>query len=348
VDVNHPAHVHLVRHGVGEWRRRGHECLVTARAKDVTVRLLAAYGLPHEVLGAPRRGRLGRALELLEREARFLRVARRFRPHVITGTSPHAARVARLVGARSVVLNEDDAEVVPLFRWVSYPLATAIVTPDCLAHERHGPGHLTYPSYQELFYLHPHRFTPDPTVRGEIGLQAGERFALVRLSALDAHHDRGVRGVSQGLLAAVRRLAGDIKVLISGEKALPVELAGLGLRAPPERMHDVLAQAEFFLGDSQTMTAEAAVLGVPAFRINDFVGRLSYLAQLESYGLAFGFRPGEEEALLGRLAEVLAIPGRREEFQRRRERLLAEKVDPLPWFVDAIEALGRGRRPPAA
>jgi predicted glycosyltransferase len=346
--VNHPAHVHLLRHAVEEWRRRGHECLVTARDKDVAVQLLEAYRLPYEVLSVPRRGQLGRALELLEREARFLRVARRFRPHVITGTSPHAGRVGRLVGARSAVLNEDDAAVVPLFRWVSYPLATAIVTPDCLAHERHGPAHLTYPSYQELFYLHPNRFGRDPSVREEIGLAPGERFAVVRLSALDAHHDRGIRGVSADLLAAVRRLAGDVKLLVSGEKAVPAELAPIRLRARPERMHHVLAEAEFFVGDSQTMTAESAVLGVPAFRINDFVGRISYLAQLESYGLAFGFRPGQESALLERLGEVLAMPGRREEFSRRRERLLADKTDPLPWFLETIEALARGRRPAAA
>jgi hypothetical protein len=96
------------------------------------------------------------------------------------------------------------------------------------------------------------------------------------------------------------------------------------------------------------MTAEAAVLGVPAFRINDFVGRISYLAELESFGLAFGFRPDQEEGLLERLAGVMAMPGRREEFRRRRERMLAQKIDPLPWFVDAIEALARGRvvRPP--
>ena len=47
---------------------------------------------------------------------------------------------------------------------------------------------------------------------------------------------------------------------------MPAALERYRLRVPPEQAHHVLAGARFFLGDSQTMTAEAAVLGVPAFR----------------------------------------------------------------------------------
>src|SRR5690606_9595071 len=102
----------------------------------------------------------------------------------------------------------------------------------------------------------------------------------------------------------------------------------------PTRIHHALAHARFVLGDSQTMTAEAAVLGIPALRINDFVGRISYIADLEHAGLAFGFRPGEEAALLRKLEEVLASD--RAEFGRRREALLAATIDPVPWFAGIV------------
>jgi predicted glycosyltransferase len=340
VDINHPAHVHLMRPILEEWRARGHECRVTARDKDVTVRLLGGYGIPHQVLGRVRPGRSGRLRELVEREVRFLAVAREFRPQLIAGTTVHAGRVGRLVGAKSMVLNEDDARVVPAFRWISYPLAHAIVTPDCLAYEDYGPRHLTYPSYQELFYLHPNRFTPDPAVLRELGVAPGEPYGLIRLSALDAHHDDGIRGVSRELLQQViARASGHTRLFVSGEKPLAPELEPLRVAIAPERMHDALALASFVLGDSQTMTAEAAVLGVPAFRINDFVGRLSYLEQLQGYGLAFGFKPGQESQLLRALDEVLAMPDRQQEFGRRREKLLAERIDPLPWFLEKADRL---------
>ena len=57
IDLNHPAHAHLFRHVFRGLVARGHECRVTARDKDVTLRLLAAWGIPHQVL-AP----LGRTL----------------------------------------------------------------------------------------------------------------------------------------------------------------------------------------------------------------------------------------------------------------------------------------------
>ena len=107
-------------------------------------------------------------------------------------------------------------------------------------------------------------------------------------------------------------------------------------------MHHALAAADFYLGDSQTMTAEAAVLGTPAFRINDFVGRISYLRELEEYGLAFGFRPAEEAAALAAVDRVLAMPDRRAVFAARRGKMLAERIDPVPWFVERMEALVSG------
>jgi predicted glycosyltransferase len=102
-------------------------------------------------------------------------------------------------------------------------------------------------------------------------------------------------------------------------------------------MHDALAFARFFLGDSQTMAVEAAVLGTPAFQVSDLVGRLSVLNELSGYGLVFGVPPGEEATLLARLREALAEDPRHR--AARRERMLAEKIDPLSWFVDQAEAL---------
>jgi predicted glycosyltransferase len=57
-----------------------------------------------------------------------------------------------------------------------------------------------------------------------------------------------------------------------------------------------MAFAEFFIGDSQSMTVESAVPGVPAIRVNDFVGRISAVRELETAGLCFGFSPDEGRA----------------------------------------------------
>ena len=342
-DINHPVQVHLFRTVIEACRASGHEVRVIARDKDVTLPLLAHFGIACEVLAPTGRGLFGFVRELVVREARMAARARRFRPDLIVGTSAHAARVARISGARSLVMSDDDADAVPVFRWLAYPLATVIVTPSCLRHEDHR-RHRVYEGYQQLFYLHPHRFRPDPLVRRELGLAEGEAFGLLRLSALTAHHDRGIRGLSAAAVRGVQeRVAGRFRLFVSSEKPLPAALEPLRVRVAPHRMHDVLAAAAFFVGDSQSMTAESAVLGVPAFRLNDFVGRISYLRELEEYGLAFGFRLGEEEALLAALERTLAEPDREAVFAARRARMLAEKGDPLPWLLALLGELAGAR-----
>jgi predicted glycosyltransferase len=343
-DISHPVQVHLFRPVIEACRAAGHEVRVIARDKDVTLPLLRHFGIEAEVLAPTGRGLFGFVRELVVREARMASRARRFRPDLIVGTSAHAARVARVSGARSVVMSDDDADAVPVFRWLAYPLATVIVTPSCLRHEDHGRRHRVYDGYQQLFYLHPNRFRPDPSVRRDLGLADGERFGLLRLSALAAHHDRGVRGLSGDAVQGVRdRVAGRFRLFVSSEKPLPESLEPLRVRVPPHRLHDVLAAAAFFVGDSQSMTAESAVLGVPAFRLNDFVGRISYLRELEEYGLAFGFRLGEEGALLDALERTLAEPDRPAVFAARRARMLEQKGDPLPWLLALLAELSGAR-----
>ena len=335
-DISHPVQALMLRPVIEALRSEGFAARVFARDKDVTLGLLEGFGIKASTLAKRRRGLVGAAVELVTREARLLRLALAERPAAIIGTSVHAARVGRLSGALSVVINDDDAAAVPLFARLAYPLADLIVKPACLDFENH-PRQVTYRGNQQLFYLHPARFQPDPAIRSELGLGATEPFGVVRLSALDAHHDTGVRGIGRSLLQTIgNQLPEDLVVFASLEKAQDLPGRWRLMRLPPERLHHALAAAEFFIGDGQTMTAEAAVLGTPALRLNDFVGRISYLKELENYGLAFGFLPGDEASLLARLTEILNGHRPRTQFIEARARFLSDMVDPLPWLVDLV------------
>ena len=93
-----------------------------------------------------------------------------------------------------------------------------------------------------------------------------------------------------------------------------------------------------FIGDSQTMTSEAAVLGVPSIRSNSFVGRIAYLEEEEhKYGLTFGFKPGETDQMFNKINALLRMPDLKIELQKRRMKLLGDKIDVtafLVWFVE--------------
>ncbi len=92
------------------------------------------------------------------------------------------------------------------------------------------------------------------------------------------------------------------------------------------------------IGDSQTMAAEAAVLGTPSIRCNSFVGKLAYLEELEhKYGLTFGFRPEDEDKMYEKIKELLKKSCLKKEWKKKRQRLLADKINLTDWMISFIE-----------
>jgi len=182
VDLGHPAHFHLLKHAIVHLRR-DNDVVVVARQKDCLPDLLAQENIPFHLV--PRRG-LGLAAlggEALRALALGLRLAWRKPFDLLIGNSIVIGPLARMTGGISVVFNEDDCRAVPLQAFLAYRPAHYVVTPRCLKFENYGLKHLTYGGYEEMAYLHPNRFRPDPSVRGELGLGDGERFFVVRLVA---------------------------------------------------------------------------------------------------------------------------------------------------------------------
>jgi predicted glycosyltransferase len=102
-------------------------------------------------------------------------------------------------------------------------------------------------------------------------------------------------------------------------------------------MHHIMAFASLYIGDSQTMAAEAGVLGTPFIRFNDFVGRIGYLNELENkYKLGAGFRSDEVDRLLKAVNEMAQNQQLRDEHKFRRLEMLEDKMDVaqfLTWFI---------------
>ena len=341
-DINHPVQAHVFRPVVEALRARGDEAWLVARDKDVTLGLLERFGMPAQVLAPIGRGPAGWLRELVVREARLLRLARRTRPDLIVGTTVSGARVARLTGGRSVVVNDDDASAVPFFRWLAYPLASVIVTPECLRHEGHARQR-TYAGCQQLFYLHPRRFVPDPAVRRELGLSEAEPYALVRLSARAAHHDRGVRGLGPDTVLRLQSaLAGRVRLFVSAEGALPPPLAPLRLALPSHRLHR-RARARLVLRRRQPEHdgggGGAGRARVPAER---FRGTDQLPARAGGRRPGARVRAGAGRRSRGRDRKRAVAAGSRA-ATRRRERWLDRVGDPLPWFLRLLDEVAGAR-----
>ena len=340
IDIGHPAHVHLFRNLIKRVEEEGGEVLAATRDKDTTVDLCEAYTIPQVVLSRAYSGRLiDGGLELLLRTVKLFKVALKFKPDALIGTSMSIGLVGRLLGRPSFVFNEDDATIIPIFAHFVYPTCNYIVTPECLKHEDYGPKHLTYPGYHELAYLHPDHFTPDLEVPRSIGLEPESPYFILRFVALKAHHDFKARGLP---LEVAKRLVDMLskrgKLLISSEGELLPEFKKYQFPLPPEKLHDVLAFASMYIGDSQTVTAEAAMMGIPSLRCNTFARRITYLNELEKdYGLTKAFLPKESDLLIYAVQQWLSdLDNVKKKMKIRREKMLKKSVNLAEWQWETL------------
>ncbi len=335
-DLTHPAHVHLFKHAILELARDGHAVRVTSREKDVTTRLLDAYGIEHTVLSSMGDRKFDLAGEWALREVKTARFANAFDPDVVVShLNPAAVHAAAITGADSIVFNDQEASA--LLARLTAPLTTAYCTPSSYRAAR-GKPHRRYDGFHELAYLHPNRFTPDPNALVEHGVDPDDHYAVLRFVSWGAHHDVKQNGLSiQAKRELIEQLAQQGDVYITAERDLPAEFDPYRLPVPPELVHQLLYHANLYVGDSQTMATEAAVLGTPAVRSNSFAGNgdMSNFVELEHrYGLLYS--TSDEAEALSLVRELLDGNRIADEWAARRQRLTAETVDVTEFMLDVI------------
>ncbi len=337
VDIGHPAHVHFFKNFIWEMEKRGHQLKVTARDKDVALRLLKAYDIEYTAVGRAGKGKFNLVREWVERDRKIYAIARRFRSDILTGIhNPCVAHVARFTGAKSIIFT--DTEHAKLANMLTFPFADVICTPSCFKKDL-GKKQVRYNGYHEFAYLHPNYFTPDPSVLDELGLSENDRFIIVRFVSWGASHDIGQRGFDlQGKRRLVEELGKYGRVIITSESPLPEEFEKCRITLPPEKLHDLLYYATLYIGEGATIASECAVLGTPAIYVNTL--RLGYLdEQEERYGLVYNFSNPEtaQTEALEKAHELLRRKDLREEWQAKRERLLQDKIDVTEFMVKLVE-----------
>jgi predicted glycosyltransferase len=333
VDIGHPAHVHFHKHIIWGLQKRGHEVLISARDKDVVLSLLDHYGFSYRVLSALGRGRFDLYKEFLQREWGLLRLIRRFDPHLVMAIGgAFIAPICKLAGKPSIVFY--DTEHVSIDRYLTYPLASVICTPQCF--NRDLKRQIRYAGFQELAYLHPKYFQPDPKIFDELGLSEGDPYIVLRFVAWKASHDWGHQGLSRASTRSIiETLSHYGRVFITSEAPLADEFAPYQITVSPARIHDMLAYASLYLGEGATMASEAAMLGTPSIYVSPLV-ELGYLEELrDTYGLVKVYRDPEDA--LNQAIALLEQSDTRLQWQQRRERLISEKIDVTSWAVDLIE-----------
>ncbi|MBR4146464.1 MAG: DUF354 domain-containing protein [Bacteroidales bacterium] len=338
--LGHPAQYHFVKNTVVQLKHDGNDVIVLIKTKDILEDLLKEDGVEYvNIQSQPRgNGKLDILIASFRRTKAVLSIAKKFKADVLIGTDSSVAQVAWMLRKPAITVLEDDYEVIKNLAKLTYPFTSCILVPSVCQVGPYEKKKVGYSGYMKLAYLHPNCFTPDKAILSKYGLP--DQFILIRLAKLSAHHDVGIKGLNLDLVHEMISKAEKYgyRVYITSETDLDVSLQPYQLRIAYRDIHHILAFAGLLVSDSQSMSVEAAVLGVPSVRFSDFAGRISVLEELEqTYHLTFGVPTDKPEQLVEKVDKLLSDTELRETFQRNRALMLDDNIDVTSFFTWFIE-----------
>lgn len=332
--VGHPKHVHFWKNIIKGLISRGHEVKILAVKKDITLYLLDAYGLEYEIIGKNYKTPFKKICGLIKNDFRAFRIAMEFRPDVLVmGIS--LSHVSKLIGKPCIFLC--DTEHAHLANRLAFPYSRLICTPSCYNGKIDPKKHIKYNGYEELSYLHPYYFRPDLSIFNELKLKKDEKIIILRFVSWNASHDLGQSGLTaEKKREYILKLEQYGRVFISSESKMEKEFERYSLNIAPENMHSLLSCAELYIGESSTMSTEAALLGTPSIYISPLAGKMSNLEELEGkYGLLYSFT--DSKSAIECALNLLQDKKIKNKWYDKREKLLNEKIDVTKFMIELIE-----------
>jgi predicted glycosyltransferase len=330
----HPSQYLFLKNPIHSLRGNGTVCDIIIKSKDILETLLVenkeSY---HNILPEGRNsGKMGIIKGLIKRDIRLFKFTRNKHYDLFVGTDPSLAHIGFIKRIPVITVLEDDIHVIQGLARITFPFTSLIITPLGCRTGRYEKKTIHYRGYMKLAYLHPSQFKKKAAM-------LKQPYYLIRLSGLGAYHDIGIAGFTLQLLKkTISLLQNKGTVWISSEETLEESLKPYELKINPTEMQQVLSNATMFISDSQSMSMEAAMLGIPSIRFSDFAGKISVLEELENvYGLTFGISTKSPEMLFQKISELLSLPDLEQEFQVRRQRMLQDKIDVtafMVWFVE--------------
>ena len=338
----HPSKFHVFRHTINYLKNNGHQVDIVITQKDVLDQLVKNEGWTYTNI-FPKGRKIRNIPTLLSAGINFIITIFRLYRYVgkkkydLFITDDLLVYIGKIKKIPSVVLVDDDLSVVKQFSLV-LKMATHCLAPSITDLEEFNRKKIGFNGYKELAYLHPNHFSPNLSVVKTIN-PGQEKYFFIRLVLLKSYHDMGKQGLSdENLRSLISVLEPHGKVFISSERILPEDLKKYQLTIEPSQIAHVLYFAEMYIGDSQTMSSEAAVLGVPTFRINDFAGKISVMNEKEEkYGLSKNYLSDEFPFMMDDIIEVLDSGKCKKKSSEKILKMLAEKIDLsafMEWFFE--------------
>jgi predicted glycosyltransferase len=328
--IVHPARVHLYKNVIKSLNLEGIETHVLVKNDELITRLLDTYNISYTIAADEHTSILELGYQQCKFELRAISEIIQKKPDVVVG-GVITPLFARMIGTSAI--DFFDTDHLEVMNRVQAKFLNTVYTPDCYR-INHGRGHMRYPSYHELAYLHPNRFNPDPEFLHNHGLCEEDTIVVLRLVNWKAVHDVGNRGI-RDVDALVEYLENNgAQVVITAEGNVPPSLADKQLSIEPHNIHHLLFYADLFIGESATMAIESAVLGTPSIYLSTLDAGV--LHELENkYGLVFRFTKADEQVKALIKAKSI-LKKNKAHWEQRREQLLEDKIDTTDYILRQI------------
>lgn len=345
IDVLTPKQANLFSVLVRTLGQHGHETLVTTRRYREVEQLLQIRKTDAVIIGSHGGGDL--TAKLVESSKRVTALAGYVadgKPELaISFCSPEAARVAYGLGIpHYAICDSPHAEAVCK---LSLPLSKRLFTPRAVpktAWKRYGIASSDVVQYDALDpAVWIRAYAPGADLSDALGLDREAPFVVLRTDEEYASYLLQSSTLKKRMIAQLARSVAELKVpvvvLPRYEKQVEVltgELAGVATVLP--RVVDaigLLSRAAFFVGAGGTMSAEAALMGVPT--ISCYPSEPTYVDRyLFKQGLAE--RVFSPERIVSRVRRYLADPRLARRQKEKADRVLARMEDPLQVIMGSL------------
>lgn len=327
-ELSHPKHFYQFRYLLFYYLNNGDDIKIIARKKDVLLDILKEENLEYSILGKHGKGLLDKFLVVPQLIWNYNRILRSFKPDIILSkASPYALLANPFF--RAITIIAPDSEIVTLTNRFVAPFTDLVITPVTFK-RNFGSKHKRVDGFFEETYLSPNAFTPNQNILKQYGIDATVPFFVLRFIGWSANHDVGQFGFSDNQkIELVDLLNQHGNVYISAEQnKIPDVLTPYLLKIPAKEIHHVLHFASIYIGDSQTMATESALLGTPSVRYNSFVGpndMSNFIILEEKYKMLRNF--SDFSALLVELRQMLSDDRLKSKMLKKREHYFNGKQD---------------------
>jgi predicted glycosyltransferase len=309
-----------------------------ARDKKVIRDLLESYDIPYFNRGSGRDSKWGKLFYMLYADGRLLMRSMKFGADAhVSFSSPYAAQSAWFLSKPHICLN-DTEHTDRIHGKFTYPFSKYILTPFCYQNDL-GPKQIRFKSFMEYFYLNSKYYSRDIRIKSDLGLDEKDKYVIFRFVSWKAHHDFGESGLNGGTIESLIDLfedSGEYRIFISTEDDIPQKFYKYRIKLASDRMHDILKEADLFIGESATMASESCLLGTYAIYVNS-LPLMGYLKKEQEFGLLKHF--DSNKGVVDYVKTLISNNELKKLTEKRSQDLKNEFEDPVQFLTDFLEQI---------